>query len=502
MLSPANHSSRRCAVSAINLSDQSVNAAGMLAPEPASAAPKWRLQLPKSIGTRLTLWYTLAVTVTLACVFVTGYVLLQNHLIQGLDVQNSSQLKVIKIHVFREFDPNDLQLLEKRLRVSSDRTAALFYIDIRDTETGTVFQSRNLDGRNIPGANGERPFNLTMDGIGELRVAEFYVKPFAIKIGTPLREVRDVMKAYAQICIGLLAGMMLASAAIGYVFSRLALKPIRIISDTAMRIHSDNLNQRIPVADVHDEMSDLAHMLNEMFDRLESSFKQTRMFAAEASHELKTPLSLVRLHAEKMLLEGGLSPSNEEAVHVQLGELARLDQIIEELLFLSRAEAHAIKLDLRTVSPVAFLQTFVKDARVLAEHYGMRFNHTHAGEGEVALDEKRMRQVLLNLLSNAINVSPLGGRITLRSLLEGGLWRLSIEDEGPGLPSDEYERIFQRYVRLPSSETQYKGSGLGLAICRSIVGLHQGRIFAAPAPTAPGLQIVIEIACAAHQTDA
>jgi len=287
--------------------------------------------------------------------------------------------------------------------------------------------------------------------------------------------------------------LMLASVAIGFVFSRLALNPIRLVSDTARRIHSDNLTQRIPMTDVHDEMSDLTLILNQMFDRLEMSFKQIRQFAAEASHELKTPLSLLRLHAEKMLLDGTLSPNHEEAVHVQLGELAHLDQIIEELLFLSRAEARAIALDLKTVNPNHFLQSFAQDARVLSEHYGMRFNHTHAGEGQAVFDEKRLRQVMLNLLSNAMNVSPSGGRITLRSLLTPDSWRLCIEDEGPGLPSEDYERIFERFVRIPVAGTQYKGSGLGLAICRSIVGLHQGRIFAAPAPGGQGLQMVIEI---------
>lgn len=455
-----------------------------------------KLRIPhllKSIGIRLTIWYTLAVTATLACVFVAGDILLQNHLMRGLDAQNISQLKVVKIHVFREFDPNDPNFIEKRMRVASDRTAELFYFDIRNKKSGVIFRSRNLKEQAIPNPNKQAVFNTTMSGIGELRVAEFDADPLVVKIGTPLFEARDVMAAYTRICVGLLAAMMLASAAIGYGFSRLALNPIRLISDTAKRIHSDNLNQRIPVADVHDEMSDLARMLNQMFDRLELSFKQIRLFAAEASHELKTPLSLVRLHAEKLLLDGGLSATHEESVRVQLGELARLDQIIEELLFLSRAEARAVTLDLKSAAPDHFLQSFAQDARVLAEHYGMRFNHTHSGEGAVAFDEKRLRQVLLNLLSNALNVSPPGGRITLRSLLAAGCWRLSVEDEGPGLPSGEYERIFERFVRLESSGAEYKGSGLGLAICRSIVALHQGRIYAAPGIDGRGLQMVIEI---------
>ncbi|MCX7176804.1 MAG: ATP-binding protein [Proteobacteria bacterium] len=455
----------------------------------------------KPIGIRLTIWYSLAVTVTLACAFAAAYTLLQNHLILGLDLQNASQFKSVKVHLSRDSDRDDPTFIDRAMRVASNRNASIFFYDIRNTRTGAVFLSGNLRGQAIPSARNGRVFAVKLDDVGELRVGEFEFEPFTVKIGTPLGQVTDAMDGFTRICLALLAAMMLMSVAIGFGFSRLALNPIRVISETAKRIHLDNLNQRIPVADVHDEMSDLARILNQMFDRLESSFKQIRQFAAEASHELKSPLSLVRLHAEKMLMDGGLSPVHEDAVRVQLEELARLDQIIEELLFLSRAEARAITLDLKSVNPAPFLQSFAQDARVLAEHYGKRFNHTHAGEGQVAFDDKRLRQVLLNLLSNALNVSPPGGLITLRSLVAGGLWCLSIEDQGPGLPASDYERIFERFVRLQPSVAEYQGSGLGLAICRSIVGLHQGRIFATPGPGDQGLRMVIEIPAQGARSD-
>lgn len=449
--------------------------------------------LSKSIGFKLTLWYTLAVSATLACVFIAGYQLLQNHLMLGLDGQNASELKVIKIHVFRDFNQQDPLFIDKRMRIPSDRTAALFFIDIRDKKTGAVFLSSNLKDQTIPNPQNLSLFNADIPGVGELRVAQFLENTLLIKIGTPLQAVHEVMATYAKICLALLAAMILVSVAIGFAFSRLALNPIKLISDTANRIHSDNLSQRIPVSDVQDEISDLSRMLNQMFDRLESSFRQIRQFAADASHELKTPLSLVRLHAEKMLLNGNLSHVDEESVRVQLEELARLDQIIEELLFLSRAEARAITLVLQRSDPSPLLLSFAQDARVLAEHYGLHFKHVHEGEGIVALDEKRLRQVLLNLLSNAIHVSPPDGQITLRSRIDAEHWRLTLEDQGPGLPDGEYERIFERFVRLQLSTTHYEGSGLGLAICRSIISLHQGRIFAQPNPDGCGLQMVIEL---------
>jgi len=297
-----------------------------------------------------------------------------------------------------------------------------------------------------------------------------------------------------RVCLLLLAAMLIASLFIGVGLTRLVLLPVRLMRDTANRIGSaDNLSERIPVPETRDEISDLARLLNQMFDRLEASFVQIRRFTADASHELKIPLSLIRLHAEKMLVEGGLSPAHKEAVQVQLEEISRLNRIIDELLFLSRADANALRLDLKAQNPDALLQAFAQDASVLAEHHGRRFSCEHQGEGSVALEPKWMRQVFLNLLTNAIHVSPADGLISLQSVLRAGLWRVSVEDEGPGLNAEQRERMFERFVRLVTPETEYPGSGLGLAICRSIVDLHGGHISAAPREVGPGLRVVIEL---------
>src|SRR5258708_2658276 len=193
-------------------------------------------------------------------------------------------------------------------------------------------------------------------------------------------------------------------------------------------------------------MSDLARLLNQMFDRLESSFLQIRRFTADASHELKMPLSLIRLHAEKMLVNGELSPAHREAVQVQLEEIALLNRIIDELLFLARADANALKLELKPQTPVALLQAFAQDASVLAEHHGRRFTWEHLGEGSVALEPKWMRQVLLNLLTNAIHVSPRGGLIRLTSLLDDGLWRGGVWGEGPAPSAKQTEPLFEHFL--------------------------------------------------------
>jgi two-component system heavy metal sensor histidine kinase CusS len=179
---------------------------------------------------------------------------------------------------------------------------------------------------------------------------------------------------------------------------------------------------------------------------------------------------------------------------MQLEEIARLNKIIEELLFLSRAEAQALRLDFRREDPRAFLHSFEQDARALAEHRGMVFSAVIEGDGLVDYDPKWLRQVLLNLLQNALNVSPPGGRVTLTSAFAVDAWRVSLEDQGPGVPAAQRERIFERFVRLePSEARETKGSGLGLAISRSIIGLHQGTIRAEPGTGGVGLRVTFEL---------
>jgi two-component system heavy metal sensor histidine kinase CusS len=268
---------------------------------------------------------------------------------------------------------------------------------------------------------------------------------------------------------------------------------MRLIRDTANRIRSDNLSDRIPVSEVQDEFTDVARLLNQMFDRLETSFGQIRRFTSDASHELKTPLSLIRLHGEKMLQDPDLALAHREAVQVQLEEVTRLNRIIEELLLLSRADAHALELKLTPQEPAALMQSITQDASALVEHHGMQFSHEERGSGRVAYELKWMRQVLLNLLTNAIHVSPPGGRISLCSVLENGVWQMSVEDQGPGLPQAQLERVFDRFVRMATAGAEYQGSGLGLAICRSIVELHGGKISATAGSGGVGLRVVIAI---------
>lgn len=447
----------------------------------------------RTIGARIAVWYAFAATLSLIGLSIGGYILLERHLFDGLDLLNESEFQQISSRLGPEYQNISEPFIETRIRETTELASTLFYIEILKPEGGIVFRSSNLKNSQIPVDPELSKFNALFDDIGEVRVATFPMLPFQAIIATPLQPVRNVMQSYVKVCAALLMGMLITSLVIGLVISRMLLTPIRNIRDTANRIRFDNLSERIQVNKAEDEVTDLALLLNQMFDRIEASFNQVNRFTAEASHELKTPLTLIRLHAESMVRDEKISNKNRETAQNLIEEVDRLTRIIENLLFLSRADAQAVSLDLQANSVNKFLDNFKQDALVLAEHSGKTFELQKFESSEVNFDPKSMRQVLLNLLTNAIQASPEKGNIVLKSFFLEEKWHLTMEDQGSGLTPNQCEKVFERFVRFSNLKQQNQGSGLGLAICNSIVQLHNGSITATNSDLYSGLKIEIEI---------
>ena len=448
----------------------------------------------RSIGARLTLGYALSATICFAILTLIGSRLLEARLTDGLDELNAAEFRQLEAHIGSDYASVSPALLEKRLANVNSYESVLFYISIENPRSGEkLFNSSNLRGHAIPDVKGKRKFDADAPGLGALRINEFLLPPYDVTVATSARNVDTALRAYALTSVALVLAMLLASIVIGLGMSQVVLRPIRAIRDTADRIRSDNLSERIPVADVRDEISELAELLNRTFDRLERTFIQMRRFSEEVSHELKTPLSLLRLHAEQILRDDTVS--HADAAVEQIEEIARLNRFIDQMLFLSQAEADSIVLDLKPVNPKVFIETFAADAAVLADDSGQSFSAKVQGRGLVAFDESRLRQVLFNIISNAIKASPPGAKICLTSEFEKHVWRLVVEDDGPGVCADERERMFDRFVSLGAPAPDARGSGLGLTIARSIVRLHGGRIWAEPARRLHGLAISVELPC-------
>jgi len=446
----------------------------------------------RSIGARLTLWYALCATISFAILSLVGSRVLDARLTGGLDELNAGEFRQLQAHIGPDYATVPPALLEQRLANVNSYESVLFYISIENPKKGEkIFNSSNLRGRAIPDVKGKRKFNANAPGLGSLRINEFLLPPYDVTVATSARNSDTAIRAYTLTSIALVLVMLVASIVIGLGMSQIVLRPIRAIRETADRIRSDNLSERIPVPDVRDELSELAEMLNRTFDRLERTFVQMRQFSAEVSHELKTPLSLLRLHAEQILRD---EPGRHaDAAVEQIEEIARLNRFIDQMLFLSQAEADSISLDLRPTDPRSFIDAFAVDAAVLADDSGHRFTATSRGKGLVAIDESRLRQVLFNIVVNAIKASPEGSEIQLTSKFGRGIWRIIVDDNGPGASAEQREQMFERFVRFGDPAPTIRGSGLGLTISRAIVRLHGGRMWAEPSRLLGGLSIVVEL---------
>lgn len=448
----------------------------------------------RSIGARLTLGYALCATISFATLSLIGGRFLEARLTDGLDNLNAAEFRQLKAHIGSDYPTVSPAMLEKRLANVNSYESVLFYISIENPRGHVkLFNSENLGGRPIPDVKGKRKFDGETPGLGPLRIDEFLLPPYDVTVATSARNVDTSLREYTLTSIALIVAMLLVSIIIGLGMSRIFLRPIRAIRETADRIRSDNLSERIPVADVRDELSELAELLNRTFDRLERTIVQMRRFSEEVSHELKTPLSLLRLHAEQILRDD--RAKHADAAVEQIGEIARLNRFIDQMLFLAQAEADSIELELKPVDPTEFIESFAADAAVLAEDSGHSFSADVECGGLVAFDESHLRQVLFNITANALKASPPGTEIRLMSEFESGAWRLVLEDDGPGVPTHERERMFDRFVRLGDPRPTVRGAGLGLTISNSIVKLHGGRIWAEAARRLRGLAVIVELPC-------
>ena len=459
----------------------------------------------KSLGSRLTYYYALVVMCTVILTMIIGYWFLRSELIHGIDLLNNAEFREIHNRVEAQHTPIAEGEFLRRVAEHAEIDAQLYFFQIR--RNGKVlFRSPNM--RTVvleANPRGETNWTATTSGLGAVRVGQFSEGEFKVQIATSLRSIEYFSSYYLRagfFVSGIAAGL---SIFFGYRLSRLALDPIQRIQRTAERINADNLSARIPTDSANDEITALARLLNRMFDRLEVSFKRLWRFAGDASHELKTPLSVMRLQSEKLLLQGNLPANQQELVQQQLESINRLSSVIEKLLFLAKSEVRGIRPNLKPQNTADFIQHFCEDALILCEDQTISLEVTRNESVSGVFDATLLRQVLLNLLSNALRVTSTGGSITIASWRDDGRWKVKMEDTGPGLPASDLERIFEPFTRVPPAGEPVShddvGTGLGLAICRSVIELHQGSIRAENRRPGPGLRVSFELPVVSKQKD-
>lgn len=300
-----------------------------------------------------------------------------------------------------------------------------------------------------------------------------------------LHDQEDLLeKASYALLIAVPLALLLASVG-GYFLARKSLAPVVRMSATAARIGSANLHERLPVANEHDELGGLAQVINALLARLDASFEQQRRFMADASHELRTPIAIMRSEAEVALSEQEISNEElRESIAIFKDETKRLTGIVEDLFMLARADAGQYKLTPREFYLDELAGEVARAVRTLVAEKGLTLQLHAEEEMPFRGDENLLRRLLLNLVDNAIKYTPEGGGVTVSCKRDGQRYIVTVSDTGPGIIAEAQTHVFDRFYRADSARARAdddragltSGAGLGLSIARWIAEAHDGTL--------------------------
>ena len=304
-----------------------------------------------------------------------------------------------------------------------------------------------------------------------------------VRVGMSEMGLEKTMSTFLLIMAALFPLALALAGGGGWFLAHRALLPVDRMTQAARKIGAGQLHARLEIAGAHDELDRLAETLNEMLSRLEAAFTEMRQFTADASHELQTPLTILRGEVE-IALRSERSP--EEYVEVMksaLEEIERISLLVEGLLLLARSDAGVLKMDRKPLDLMMLVEDALGRLDHLARARSVALSLGPVEPLEVQGDFGHLRRLVFNLADNAIKYTPPGGTIKV-SIERSGYWAcLAVQDTGIGIPIEEQQKVFQRFYRSAEARSGGQGgSGLGLAIVKSIAEGHGGRVEVESAP--------------------
>ncbi len=306
---------------------------------------------------------------------------------------------------------------------------------------------------------------------------------YVVEVGiSTARTEETVRQVLLMLAIGLPIAVCVAVAG-GFVLVRRALKPVDNLSQKAAAITQHSLSERLPVMRTGDELERLSVSLNLMISRLEDAINSSKQFVADASHELRTPLAVLRGELENLAQDAQLKPQTRETLGSSLEEVDRLAEIVEGLLALSRLDTGEARAEWVRFDLAALVATTADQMSLLAEDKHITVVCDSSERVMIEGDQARLKQVVVNLLDNAIKYTPNGGRIKLKITQEDGNAVLDVADDGIGIPPEALPHVFKRFFRVDGSRSRDQGgAGLGLSIVKSICDAHGARVEVSSTP--------------------
>lgn len=462
----------------------------------------------RSLRFKLTLWYVLILGILLISFSSFLYFTLSKSLHRDVDNKLRSLAELIALESASPLSKFGFGSIDQALETSMNLKPIGKFIQVLDESGNIGRKSENLKNVQLPislnalknASKGLVTFE-TNHSIGNtpLRIITFPVTENnhvtkIVQIASSLEGVEDALNTLFIILIVTVPLALMVASLGGQFLAHKALKPVDNITQTARVITSQNLNQRITPPKVKDEISRLIETFNEMISRLDQSFRQIKQFSSDASHELKTPLTILKGEVEVTLRKERTPQEYQQTLKSNLEEINRMSQIVEDLLLLSRADTGEIRLNIEDINLTEILNEVVTQMDRIAQSKGLYLSTSnHHQDIHIFGDALRIRELFINLIENGIKYTEEGGSIHItlqkentppvrsQSDWEGGekngFVKVIISDTGIGIAKEDQERIFSRFFRVDKARSRERGgSGLGLSICKWIVEAHQGEI--------------------------
>ncbi|RPJ11617.1 MAG: HAMP domain-containing protein [Deltaproteobacteria bacterium] len=461
----------------------------------------------QSLRLKLTLWYVFILGVLLVAFSGFLYLTLSKSLYRSVDNKLRSLADLIAAESASPTSRFGFGNIDQTLEASMSLRPIGKFIQVLDESGRISGKSDNLRNIHLPISlnalknasmglvtfETNRSFRDTPLRIVTLPLAEKDTMRI-VQVASSLEDVEDTLNTLLLILMITVPTALILASLGGQFLAHKALKPVDQVTQTARMITSQNLNQRIPPTRVKDEISRLAETFNDMISRLDQSFRQIKQFSSDASHELKTPLTILRGEVEVSLRKVRSPEEYQKVLKSNLEEIGRMTQIVDDLLLLSRADSGQIQLNRSEIDLSEILREMVPQTSLLARGKNLHIEAALPGdEVKILGDRLRIRELFLNLIENAVKYTEEGGSIKVQlrngnsdSPLneaepkpDGGkrFAEIRVTDTGIGMDREDQERIFDRFFRIDKARSREQGgSGLGLSICKWIVQAHQGEI--------------------------
>ncbi len=439
-----------------------------------------------SIGVRLTLWYVAIFTVAQITFGGGMWLLLRSHLYDLVDDNLGGQIEDLKNFMEAQKKNASIAKLQEEVGEAYLLEHSGDYLELYAENGALLYRSAFLQAHPVSLVSqgqfakpvfrtrwiASRPFRFTVQRLS----ANGHV--YTATTGIPMDDEVETLALFRTYLLMFAPLLFLVAAGGGYWLSRRALSPVDELVRKAHNITGVNLDSRLPKLTTGDELQRLSDTLNEMLDRIENAFLRVTQFTADASHELRTPIALIRTEAELALRRSRGEAEYKESLRNILLEAERTTELVEELLSLARADSGRETLHMRPINLAETMQAVKDRWQQVAQIRNLQFSTTIPPENFFVLgDATALRRLADLLLDNAFKYTSSLGSVVLSIGKQAESVLITVQDSGPGIPEDKQTKIFERFYRIDKARSrQQGGAGLGLAIAKWIVTQHHGSI--------------------------